>query len=173
MLPSPPTEWASVEQTIFTPARSASRTCSPVRSSRSGRPLTSSATPSSSATSNTRSRSRAFSGRRLISRPLGWLRQRTYGLRSACSTRLVNSRRGIRWPPWTLACTQSSSASASSGRSSRPSGRMSHSIPRRMRNGASASLAAAISCACRRTSRAVSPRTAPTAGVWSQMATYS
>ena len=65
--------------------------------------------------------------------------------------------RGIRWPPWTLAWTQSSSARTSSGRSSRPSGRMSHSMPRRTRNGASVALAAAISSAWRRTSSAVSP----------------
>ena len=43
-------------------------------------------------------------------------------------------------PPWTLAWTQSSSARTASGRSSRPSGRMSHSVPRRTRKGASASL---------------------------------
>ena len=40
---------------------------------------------------------------------LGWLRQRTAGCSSAASTRRVSSRRGMRWPPWTLACTQSSS----------------------------------------------------------------
>ena len=73
-------------------------------------------------------------------------------MRSASSTRFVISRRGIRCPPCTLACTQSSSARTSSGRSSRPSGRMSHSIPRRTRNGASDSFAAAISSAWRRTS---------------------
>ena len=76
---SPATECASVEQTIGTPARSASRTCSPLRSRRGVRPLTSSATPWRSATSNTCSRSSAFSGRRPMIRPFGWLRQRTAG----------------------------------------------------------------------------------------------
>ena len=80
-----------MEQTIRTPARSASRTCSPLRSSRAARPLTSSATPCSRATSNTRSRSSAFSGRRPMIRPIGWLRQRTAGWRSASSTRRVSS----------------------------------------------------------------------------------
>ena len=47
---------------------------------------------------------------------------------------------------------------------------MSHSIPRRIRKGASSSFAAAISSPCRRTSSGVSPLTAPTAGVWSQIA---
>ena len=41
----PRTEWASVETTMRTPASTASRTSSPRRSSRSGSPLTSSATP--------------------------------------------------------------------------------------------------------------------------------
>ena len=73
-----------------------------------------------------------------MSRPVGWLRQRTAGCAAPPRRAAVISARGIRWPPWTLACTQSSSARTSSGRSSRPSGRMSHSIPRRTRNGASA-----------------------------------
>ena len=53
--------------------------------------------------SNTRSRSSALSGRRLISRPVGWLRQRTAGWRSASCTRWSSrhaacaARRG-RWP---------------------------------------------------------------------------
>ena len=53
--------------------------------------------------------------------------------------------RDCRWPACTDACTQSSSARTSSGRSSVPSARMSHSLPRRMRNGARRSFAAAIS----------------------------
>ena len=88
---------------------------------------------------------RAFSGRWLMIRPVGWLRQRTAGCRIASSVRFVISACGARWPACTLACTHSSSASTSSGRSSEPSGRMSHSIPRRIRNGASSSFAAAIS----------------------------
>ena len=59
---SPRVEWASVEQTIWTPASIASLTCSSLRSSLLGSPLTSSATPVSSAVSIVRSRSRAFSG---------------------------------------------------------------------------------------------------------------
>ena len=51
MLSSPRIECASVEQTICTPASTASRTCSPARSSRFARPLTSSATPVSIAAS--------------------------------------------------------------------------------------------------------------------------
>ena len=78
---------------------SPSRTCSPLRSSRSGRPLTSSATPLLERDLEDARRGRARSpGRRLMIRPFGWLRQRTCGLRSASSTRLVISRRGIRWP---------------------------------------------------------------------------
>src|SRR5437588_12611853 len=72
MFSSPRSECASVEHTICTPASSASRTCSPLRSRRSGRPLTSSATACSRAMVNTCSKSRAFSGRRLMYRPLGW-----------------------------------------------------------------------------------------------------
>ena len=45
MFSRPRTECASVEQTIRTPARIASRTCSPLRSSRGASPLTSIATP--------------------------------------------------------------------------------------------------------------------------------
>ena len=100
MFPRPRTECASVEHTIGTPASTASRTCSSRRSSRSGRPLTSSATPVSSATSSTRSRSSAFGGRWLISRPVGWLRQRAAGWRIASTTRAVSSSRGARWPAW-------------------------------------------------------------------------
>ena len=44
-----------------------------------------------------------------------------------------------RWPACSESCTQSSAASASSGRSSVPSLRMSHSVPRSTRNGASRS----------------------------------
>ena len=84
MFPSPRIECASVEQTIFTPAASASRTCPPERSSRSGRPFTSSATPVSSATSKTRSRSSAFSGRWLRIRPFGCERHDAAG----CAHRL-------------------------------------------------------------------------------------
>ena len=65
------------------------------RSSRSGSPLTSSATPVASAVSNVRSRSRAFSGRWPIRRPVGWLRQRTAGWCIAWVTRAVSSRRGV------------------------------------------------------------------------------
>ena len=50
---------------------------------------------------------------------------------------------------------------------------MSHSAPRRMRNGASTSFAAAISSACRRSASASSPGTTVTFGVWSQIAMYS
>ena len=39
-------------------------------------------------------------------RPVGWLRQRTCGLRSASSTRAVISRRGIRCRPWTQFSTR-------------------------------------------------------------------
>ena len=85
-----------------------------------------------------RSRSRAFSGRCPISRPVGWLRQRTAGCRIASVTRAVSSRRGARWPRCSESCTQSSSASTSSGASRLPSSRMSHSTPRRILNGASA-----------------------------------
>ena len=84
--------------TTGTPASIASRTWRPDRSSRFGRPLTSSATPVSSATAIVRSRSSAFSGRCPISRPVGWLRQRTAGCRIASVTRAVSSRRGARWP---------------------------------------------------------------------------
>ena len=173
MFPSPRTECASVEQTIGTPAASASRTCAPERSSRSGSPFTSTATPVSSATSKTRSRSSAFSGRWLRIRPFGCERQRAAGWRIASTTRSVIASRGARWPAWRLICTQSSSASTSSGRSSEPSGRMSHSLPRRIRNGASTSFAAAISSAWRRRSSASSPGTTRTLRVWSQIARYS
>ena len=56
-------ECASELRTSETPAASASRTCTADRSSRSGRPFTSTATPVSSATAKTSSRSSAFSGR--------------------------------------------------------------------------------------------------------------
>ena len=45
--------------------------------------------------------------------------------------------------------------------------------PRRTRNGASCSFAAAISSACRRSASASSPGTTRTFGVWSQIARYS
>src|SRR3954471_4580014 len=170
MFPRPRVECASVEQTIATPASRARRTCSSRRSIRSGRPLISTARPCSARRAKTASRSTAFGGRWLISRPVGWLRQLTYGDSRAVRTRFVSSSREPRWPPWTLACTQSSSASTSSGRSSAPSRRMSHSLPRRTRNGASSSFASAISSPWRRTSSAVRPVTAPTETVWSQIA---
>src|SRR5581483_8218374 len=173
MFPSPTTEWASVEHTMAAPAASASRTCSPLRSSLGASPFTSSATPVSIATSKTRSRSSAFSGLWPMSLPVGWLRQRTAGCRIASMTRAVISRRGARCPACSESCTYSSSASTSSGRSSVPSRRMSHSAPRRMRNGASTSFAAAISSACRRSASASSPGTTVTFGVWSQIAMYS
>ena len=66
MFARPAGECASVEQTSAIPASIASRTCSARRSRRIGSPLTSSATSCSSATSKTRSRSSAFSGRRLM-----------------------------------------------------------------------------------------------------------
>jgi hypothetical protein len=77
MFSEPAAECASVEQTICTPARSASRTCSPLRSSRGESPLTSSATPCLE-----RDREHALEvervlGRRPMIRPVGWLRQRT------------------------------------------------------------------------------------------------
>ena len=113
MLPSPRTEWASVEQTILTPAARARRTCVPERSSRSGRPFTSSATPVSSATSKTWSRSRAFSGRWLRIRPSGCERHESAVVVAACrmasTTRAVSSAAGARWPAWRLICTHSSS----------------------------------------------------------------
>ena len=54
-----------------------------------------------------------------------------------------------------------------------PSGRMSTSLPRRIWNGASCSLAAAISSPWRRTASASRPGTTRTACVWSQIAMYS
>ena len=74
----------------------------------------------------------------------------------------VSCSRDCRWPACTDACTQSSSARTSSGRSSVPSARMSHSLPRRTRNGASCSFAAAISSPWRRRSSASSPGTTRT-----------
>src|SRR5436309_2403984 len=62
MFPSPTTEWASVEHTMAAPAASASRTCSPLRSSLGASPATSSATSVSIAASETRPRSCAFPG---------------------------------------------------------------------------------------------------------------
>src|SRR5215210_6453957 len=93
MFLSPRVEWASVFTTIATPASRPSRTCSSRRSSRSGRPFTSTARPCSASCANTTSRSTAFGGRWLINRPVGWLRQLTYGDSSAVSTRLVSSSR--------------------------------------------------------------------------------
>ena len=71
---------------------------------------------------DTSSRSSAFGGRWLRIRPFGWLRQRTAGCRIASTTRCRElASRGSRCPAWRLSCTQSSSASTSSGRSSPPS----------------------------------------------------
>ena len=103
------------------------------------RPFTSTALPFSSATSSARSRSRAF--RTVVDDPPDRVREAPHArIAERLHDALRHSRRGVRWPPCTLACTQSSSASTSSGRSSFPSGRMSHSMPRRTRNGASRSL---------------------------------
>ena len=66
-------------QTMVTPASRAMRTCSSRRSSRSGSPFTSTARPCSASRSKTASRSTAFGGRRLISRPVGWLRAADVG----------------------------------------------------------------------------------------------
>ena len=96
-------------------------------------------------------------------RPFGCESDRAAGCRIPSSTRLVSASRPQRWPACRLICTQSSSARTSSGRSSEPSGRMSHSLPRRIRNGASRSFAAAISSPCRRMSSPSSPGTARTA----------
>ena len=73
MFPRPRTEWASVLHRIGRPASTHMRTCSSRRSRRSGSPLTSKATRSSSATAITSSRSTALGGRRPIIRPVGWL----------------------------------------------------------------------------------------------------
>ena len=53
------------------------------------------------------------------------------GLRIASVTIFVSSEPGRRWPACRLICTQSSSARTSSSASSVPSGRMSHSTPRK------------------------------------------
>ena len=50
---------------------------------------------------------------------------------------------------------------------------MSTSAPRRIRNGATSSFAAAISSAWRRSASASRPGTTRTFGVWSQIARYS
>ena len=123
MLPSPRVECASVEQTISHAGLDAARTCSPLRSSRAGRPLTSSATPRLERhLEHALEVERVFGGRWLIRRPVGWLRQRTCGLRIASRRPAPSSRAAAsRWPACTLRCTQSSSASTSSGRSSAPS----------------------------------------------------
>ena len=142
-----------------TPASTASRTWSPDRSSRLGRPLTSSATPVSSATSIVRSRSSAFSGRCPISRPVGWLRQRTAGWRIASvdACREFPARRAL--PAMERRAAPSRARPARRPAASRlPSLRMSHSTPRRILNGASCSFAAAISSPWRRSGIGVESR---------------
>ena len=102
--------------------RAPRRTCSPRRSSRSGRPFTSSATPVSSATSIVALQ---------VERVLGPVADQAPGRMAEAARRRVAHRvgharasaprRGARWPAWSEICTQSSSASTSSGRSSVPS----------------------------------------------------
>jgi hypothetical protein len=77
--------------------------------SRSGKPFVSSAIPSSSATSITRSSCRAFGGRWLMMRPFGWLRQRAAGCRIASTTLRVRPSASWRCPAWSESCTDSRS----------------------------------------------------------------
>ena len=172
MLSSPRMECASVEQTSFTPAASASRTCSPLRSSRDGETV-----DLERDVVLERDREDAVEVERVLgpAADVAALRvaEAAHGAGGAAPPRRAWSSRarGIRWPPCTLAWTQSSSARTSSGRSSRPSGRMSHSMPRRTRNGAQRlvgggdllGLAADVVGG-----QAAAPRRRP--GVWSQIA---
>ena len=158
MLPRPRTEWASVEQTIGTPA-----------STRSPHVLAEQVEPVGQAVHLERDArlERDLEDRvevERVRRPV--VEEPARRVREAARGRMAHrlddprrsaARAAARWPACRLICTQSSSASTSSGRSSEPSGRMSHSVPRSTRNGASASFAAAISSPWRRTSSASRP----------------
>ena len=136
--------------------RARARRC---RSMRSGRPFVSIAVPVARQAAKTASRSTAFGGRWLRMRPCGWLidvHRRVLDRRQSAPRQLLARLRAVRHARY--ACTQSSPARTSSGRSSEPSARMSHSLPRRTRNGASASFTAAISSAWRRSPSRVEAR---------------
>src|SRR6266702_1151009 len=146
-------------------------------SSRSGLEFTSTATPNLAQAAKTISASNSDGGRLprppAIRRPVQWPRMSVCGLAIAATMRGVISADGIRSPLWTLATTRSSLLSNASVWSSRPSSRMSTSMPVRIRNGANSSLSDATTSSCCSSRSAESPRATVKRGEWSVRTRYS
>src|SRR5207245_772858 len=115
------------------PSPAARRAWMSLRSSRSGDALISTALLCARAASNTASRSTSYGSRAPSKRPVGWARMLTYGFASARTMRAVISSRACLKREWTATRTRSSSLKVSSGKSSVPSPRTSHSLPARIR----------------------------------------
>jgi hypothetical protein len=178
-----PGAWASVSMAIRQPASTASRSSRLGGSWRSGRELTSTATPCSAQAPNTTSGSNSLSGRPRPTtiRPVQWPRMSVWGLATAATIRRVISGPGMRSLEWTLATTTSSRASSSSDWSREPSSRMSTSIPVRSRNGlppreaapARAWLSRATSSSWARSRSGLRPPATVSRGEWSDTTRYS